>query len=426
MSMLCTKLPRIAPAGTCGLALALAMLGFAACVQAAPLTLDRAVALAESGSPGLRARRASIEAAEVAVAPAGELPDPELMLGIENLPIDGEDRLSLTRDFMTMSKVGVMQSFPRKEKRELRSGLAAATATRERALLTAETLALKEAAARAWIELFVADQRLRLLQSIRPNAEAQLEAATAVLTSGAASAADGVAAQAALVALEDRIDVATADSESARAELMQWVPDLTNEPLGPAPDWNELGIEADALLDKIANHRDLLTFAADADAAAIELELARAEKRPDWSVELAYAQRGAEFSNMVSLEFRLGLPLFARGRQDPTIRSKQFVLERVDADREAAVRMQTTALRKALVTWRSTAARVRRYERELLPLGDDRSAAAMAAYANGGGDLRSTLMALEAAIEARLAYTDLLMTLAKAWATLHFAFPQER
>src|SRR5678816_126066 len=45
---------------------------------------------------------------EMAVA-AGQLPDPVLKLGIDNLPVTGEDRYSLTRDFMTMRRIGVMQ-----------------------------------------------------------------------------------------------------------------------------------------------------------------------------------------------------------------------------------------------------------------------------------------------------------------------------
>ena len=49
-------------------------------------------------------------------------------------------------------------------------------------------------------------------------------------------------------------------------------------------------------------------------AAQTDVELARTQKRPDWSVELDYAQRGPTFSNVVTLEFRIGLPLFAKNK----------------------------------------------------------------------------------------------------------------
>jgi hypothetical protein len=196
--------------------------------------------------------------------------------------------------------------------------------------------------------------------------------------------------------------------------------------LGEPPDWRDLGTDPDALLTHIAHHRELLSFDAAERAAEADVALARAERSPDWSVEFAYAQRGAPYSNMVSLEFRVGLPLFAKNRQDPVVLSKQALVTRIEAEREAARRMHGAELRKTLLTWRSTANRVARYERDLLPLADDRVEAALAAYRGGRGDLQASLVALDEAVELRLTYTELQGTLGQAWAVLHFAFPQER
>ena len=52
---------------------------------------------------------------------AGQLPDPIATLGVNNLPVNGPDAWSLTRDFMTMTSVGVMQEFTRADKREARA-----------------------------------------------------------------------------------------------------------------------------------------------------------------------------------------------------------------------------------------------------------------------------------------------------------------
>src|SRR5579883_382152 len=86
-----------------------------------PLSLLDAVKLAETRAPNISAREAAVTAAERAVTPAGQLPDPQLVVGIDNLPVDTSDAFHLNRDFMTMRKVGVMQTFVRKEKRELRT-----------------------------------------------------------------------------------------------------------------------------------------------------------------------------------------------------------------------------------------------------------------------------------------------------------------
>jgi outer membrane protein TolC len=388
--------------------------------------LNEAVRLAEDASPAITARKAAVESAEDAIAPAGALPDPQLVAGIDNLPVTTGDAFNVTRDFMTMRKIGVMQDFPQRDKRRSRAERAQAMAERERALLTTERLSVQESVARAWIARRSAERRLQLLQTLQPRAEAQVAAATAALSGGRGSAADGIAAKAAQASLADRISQTEREVDDTRAELSRWLPDAADRPLGDATDWSNLGVEPDSLLTHIGHHRELLAYDAAEQAANADVAMARAEKRPDWSVELDYAQRGPQYSNMISLEFRVGLPIFPTHRQDSTIASKQAAVTQLEAEREDAQRMHAAELKKALTAWRSAGERVQRYEMDLLPLADDRAEAALAAYRGGRGDLQASLTALDETIEARLVYTELQNTYGQAWAALHFAFPEER
>ena len=412
-----------------GLALTLAFsissIASATDADSQPLSLDEAVRLAAAESPAITARRAAAESAEDAVTPAGALPDPQLVAGIDNLPVTTGDAFSLTNDFMTMRKIGVVQDFPRREKRQLRTARAQATAAREQALLTTEQLSVRESVARAWIARATAEHRLQLLRELEPRAVAQIAAATAALSGGRGSAADGIAAKSARAMLDDRISQADRELDDAGAEFARWLPEAAGRPLGDAANWSELGVDPDSLVANAAHHRELLAYDAAEQVATTEVALARAEKRPDWSVEFDYAQRGPRYSNMISLEFRVGLPLFAGSRQDPTIASKQALVAQIQAEREDARRMHTADLRKTAAAWRSARERVERYERDLLPLADDRVEATLAAYRGGRGDLQASLAALDQAIEQRITYTELQNTLGQAWATLHFAFPQE-
>jgi len=204
------------------------------------------------------------------------------------------------------------------------------------------------------------------------------------------------------------------------------LPEDAQRPLGEAPDWFELGVDPDSLIANAAHHREMLTYAAAEQVATTDVALARAEKRPDWSIEVDYTQRGPRYSNMISLEFRLPLPIFPGGRQDATIASRQAALTQLEAEREDARRMHTAQLRKTVATWRSAVERVHRYERELLPLANDRAEAVLAAYRGGRSDLQATLTAFDQAIDQRIAYTELQQALGEAWATLHFAFSKER
>ncbi len=91
----------------------------AAATDERTLTLEQAIDQALREAPQVAASTAALEGAEAVAPSAGRLPDPELVAGVDNLPINTVDRYSLTRDFMTMRKIGVMQSFPSGEKRRL-------------------------------------------------------------------------------------------------------------------------------------------------------------------------------------------------------------------------------------------------------------------------------------------------------------------
>ena len=406
-------------------ALILARLASAA-DSGAPLALFEAVRLADAQSPAIAARRAAVESATHAITPAGALPDPQLVAGVDNLPVNGDDAFNLTRDFMTMRKIGVMQEVTGGDKRRLRTARAQAAAAREAALLTSEELSVRESVARAWIACATAEQKVRLLHELEPRAQAEVAAAAAALSAGRGSAAEGIAAKTAQEMLADRISQAEREVEDARTEFVRWLPEAGERPLGDAPDWGVLGRDPDSLVANATHHRQLLAYDAAEQMANSEVALARAEKHPDWSVEFDYAQRGPHYSNMISLEFRVGLPLFAGSRQDPTIASKQAAVAQIEAEREDARRMHTAELRKTVTAWRSARERVARYERELLPLADARADAALAAFRGGRSDLQASLAAFDQVVETRIAMAELRGSLGQAWAVLHFAFPQER
>ncbi|MBX9609224.1 MAG: TolC family protein, partial [Gammaproteobacteria bacterium] len=99
-----------------------------ACAADSPLTFDATLALAEQSSPSLAALDARQRAAQARITPAGELPDPQLTLGLDNLPLGGGDAWSLGRDSMTMQRVGLSQALPNAGKRRARVERAAADA----------------------------------------------------------------------------------------------------------------------------------------------------------------------------------------------------------------------------------------------------------------------------------------------------------
>jgi outer membrane protein TolC len=75
--------------------------------------------------------------------------------------------------------------------------------------------------------------------------------------------------------------------------------------------------------------------------------------------------------------------------------------------------------------WENGQERITRYERELVPLAQDRTRAALAAYRGGKGDLNTVLGARRNEIEVRTQALQLEMDTARAWAQLNFLVPDQ-
>jgi outer membrane protein TolC len=402
---------------------AVLLLATLAHAQPNTLTLEQAVALAIERAPQMQAKAAALESAQSQAVSAGRLPDPELVVGVENLPATGADAGSFDRDFMTMRKMGVMQAFPNGAKRSSQRQRAAAVVTLAQSQSQQTSLETARAAATAWIESYAAELVFTKLQALRPDVELQAQAARAALASGRGSTVDALAAQDAISELEGRLLDAKRETQAARAELARWIGEEAGQPLAEAPLLRELPAPREKLLARLNRHGPLLTFDAQRAVAQSEIDLARAEKRPDWSTELSYAKRGDAFSDMVSLQFRVGLPLFSRNRQDPMIRAKRAELSQLEAERDTALRMQAAEVTRQLAAWDAARQRIELYERERLPLARQRSQAALAGFQAGRVEFLSVLASQVREIEVQRDYAELLKALGQAWAFLNYLEP---
>jgi cobalt-zinc-cadmium efflux system outer membrane protein len=391
----------------------------AAGAQERTLTLEQAIDQALREAPQVAASNAMLEGAQALAPSAGRLPDPELITGVDNLPINTADRFSFTRDFMTMRKIGVMQSFPNSEKRHLQSERAQREIGIAQGELRKRRFETGRAVAEAWIARAVAEQSLARLQSLKPDFELQATAARAALSSGRTTAAEALSSQSLAAGLNERMLSLEQEAEMQRAELARWIGADGDLPLAAIPTGREIEDSTESLLAAVPEHAPLAPIVARLDAAKTDVELARAERRPDWSAEVTYAKRGPDFSDMVSLEFRVGLPLFPKYRQNPMIAEKLAAVRAQESERDAEVRMHTAEVRATVAQWRLGRERLQHYEQELLPLARDRSRTALASYGAGSGDLKSAIDALTEEVNAQLEDVQLQGSVTRAWVFLH-------
>ncbi|MEG3191039.1 TolC family protein [Lysobacter sp. D1-1-M9] len=388
------------------------------------LSLEEATRLAVERAPLLDARRSQIEAAQQESRRAGALPDPTLAVGIDNMPVTGTDAFDVQADFMTMKRIGLRQEVPARAKREARRSLAARNIDQAQADAQAEHLQVRRETAGAWIDLWATQRELHELMALREETELASRLARARVSGGTEPVADALAAEAALLELDNRIEAARASETAAQVELARWLGDGTLLFTDEAPDFTALPVSEAQLLAALDRLGPLLPTTAEIETAAAAVDLARAEKRPDWSVAASYGQRGGDRSDMVMLEFGIELPLFTRNRQDRGVAARQAEYQATLAMREDLRRQQAARIRADVARWEGFKAQVARDRNALLPLARDRTATALAAY-RAGAPVRPWLDARRDELDILIDHTQRLQGLGRAWAALAYLLPEE-
>ncbi len=391
----------------------------------APLTLGAAQSLAVARSQQVAAFGLAAKAdRELAVA-AGRLPDPMLKLAVENLPVDGPDRFSFGRYFMTMREVGVMQEWTRGEKRELparQSELQADRSVAERELAVAN---VERDTALAWFERRYAEAMREVVEEQQAEARLQVQAADSAYRAGQGSQADALAARGALALLEDRMSDIDRRIRAAKLALARWVgEEAAGRPLSGEPPIGERPLGEHALRAHIERHPELLVKAKREEIAANEVKQAVAARKPDWNVELMYALRGPAFSNMVSLSVTVPLQWDRPHRQDREIAAKLAREAQAQAEREDALRMHLAEIGAKLEEWKAGRERIARYEKTIVPLAQERSQAVLAAYRGAKASLAEVLAARRDELDTRLSALQLQSENARTWAELAFLVPE--
>jgi len=389
-----------------------------------PLTLVEAQRIAVGRSQQLAAQDALTTAARELAVAAGQLPDPVIKLGIDNLPANGPDRFSVTRDFMTMRRIGVMQEIPRLEKRQLRAEKFERDAERVQAQRQLTLANVQQGTALAWLDRYYAQAQRELLQQQIEETRLQVQAADSAFRTNRGSQADVFAARAAVIMLQDRLSQIDRQSRSASLMLARWVGAADAErPLAGTPQWQSTPLRDDVLNEHLQRHPELLVISAEIEAAETEARLAQADKKADISVEASYAQRGPAFSNMLSIGVSIPMQWNAKNRQNRELGAKLAMVDEARARYDDMLRKNEAEVRVLLNEWQTVKDRLVRYRDELIPTARQRSEATLTAYRSGKTDLAAGLSARRDEIEIRMQALILEMETARSWAQLNFLIP---
>ncbi|MDQ3025110.1 MAG: TolC family protein [Pseudomonadota bacterium] len=395
----------------------------APCLASEPaLALREAQRLAIERSRTLAGQRLSVSASRDMAVAAGQYPDPVVTLGIDNVPAEGNDKFSLTRDFMTMKRVAVMQELTGGEKRRLRAERYELEAQKGVIEQQATLALIQRDVALAWLEAWHAEAMAGVLAEQRVRGLQEVQAAEAEYRAGRGSQSDVLVAHSGLAMLDDRAADLERRVRTTRTMLARWTGEEARRALGPRPDIGSIDM---AMHDGMfALHPQIQVLARAQEIAVSEARLARANKKPDWSVEFAYSERASRFGDMFSVGVSIPFPWDQVNRQDREASAKLALAGQAEALREEALRQHEAEVRSMVQEWESNRTRLARYEREIIPLASRRAEATVAAYRGGKSSQGEVLAARRSELEARLQALQLESETARLWAQLNYLMPE--
>src|SRR3546814_3236143 len=327
--------------------------------QAQPVGYEEALRAARLNQPVLQARELEVEALRSTAEAADELPDPRLRVGIVNLPVTGPAAFDLDRQPPTQVQVGVEQEIPNLAKRRARAGIAVSDIRLAEARLGVVGRDVEVAAGRAWISLAYAQQRWAWASEAQDELRKLVPVARSAVASGSARPAESLEIRRALLDIDDARTSIEADREAAQARLTRYIAE--NEPVaqGAAPLADVDLIELRRTLE--SNPGIILADTAEQRARAA-IALARADKRPDFGVNVILGRRNPDFGTVASCLGSVPCPILSVRWQEPRIAAAEAQAAAALAERADALRELEAQFEADLAAWRSAARQWQRSE----------------------------------------------------------------
>lgn len=396
-----------------------------ASAQAADLTLEQSLLAAERYSAELSANQHQVNALQNMADTAMELPDPKLKFGIENVPVQGGNARRLTREGMTMERVGIMQDYVSSTKRQRKADTLRAEANKTEASSATIRARLQQQTAQAWLELALSQQTLKDATALLKESERQIAAQHAGVASGSSPAANVIDARLTLLAMQDRLSEAQRDVTIAQARLTQLTGQQVEGIGGPLPRFERLPAESDLLRQAIKQHPEVVQASREADVAKARSAQSEVAAIPDVGIEVSYGKRADGYEDMAGVMFTVDLPLFRSQRQDKDYAADVSRSMEANDQLTLLIRDHQAQLDTLLAQYQAAQAQWQHQEQQAIPLQQQRVALQLAQYRSGKSDLSSVLEARRALLDSRLSAGKAARELAQLWAAIRYLTVQE-
>ncbi|MEL7025284.1 MAG: TolC family protein [Pseudomonadota bacterium] len=406
----------------CWLVIALPFGAASVFAQGEPLlTLEQAEEQALGQEPGREALLAEADALREQSVVAGQLPDPQLRLGVGNFPIESG---GFTTEGMTQAQVGVRQAFPPGKTRSLGTRQFQERANQLTRSADARARDVTTTVRQAWLDTFYWQQAHMIVSEARPYFSDLVTVTRSLYSVGRRDQHDVLQAELELSRLDERLIDISRELARARARLSEWAPSAATQPVGAGlPAWERLP-PLETLVEGLLEHPRLRAAEAAIDARQTGISLAEQQYKPGWAIDLGYGYRdgslpnGDPRSDFMSVMVTVDVPLFRAKRQDRAVAAARQQRRAASETREQLARELESRLRSEFARWQDLTRQLELYERTIVPQAEDRARAALLAYQSDSGDFDDVMRGQIDVLDLRVVWERLKAERAQSFAVL--------
>jgi outer membrane protein TolC len=371
---------------------------------AAPLSVDEAVAAALESNPEIRAAVRRLSLAQMKTATARSLDDPMLMMRDWDTPLRRPWDLN-----QAQLMVSLQQTFPSRQKRDLRAGVAGEDAEVAASELESSRQEVSAEVRKACADLMRNADETRLQERQSSLLKEALAVALAQYTTGKAPQADVLRAQMALTRLSEQLIELEEEGETARAQLNALMGRPPEEAIEIAGSYAvPAALPAIEELERTAiEHRpELAALRAQIVKSRDEGKLTRLAMKPDFTVGLGYMlmPTGSLARNAYMAEVSMNLPWLNRERHDGEAKQADAATGVSQAELDARASAVFLEIRQAQIEVLAAERRVKLYRDTLLPQAEASFKASTAAYQNNRAEFMSLIDAQNLLLDIQAAY----------------------
>ena len=324
------------------------------------------------------------------------LPDPKLILGAVNMPVDTFD---LSQEAMTQLKVGIQQEFPQGDLLNLtqkqaewmsRSSLAQAEDTKRKVLSNAR---------QTYLNLYYEVSALNILTETTKLFSKLVSITESHYASGRVNQQDVIQANLELLRLGDRAVKIQGREEGYRVELAQWVGELAWQDIdGNFPEMSDIQTNID-INAAITRHPLVQAQTLKVNATRTNIDIAKQDYKPRWSASLDYGFRsgdnldGSSRSDFATALVSFNLPVFTSNRQDKNVIASQEKANAAQYQKDDTLRQLKRTYEKDLHLWKRLGEREKLYRNSLLLSARNNTQASLNAYQSGVTEFNTLMRA---------------------------------